>query len=164
MRQLIAALFAALVLASCAANPFNADRLPLGATRQEVLERLGRPTRSVPLASGERLQYSLQPYGQAAWMVDLDAAGKVTRVRQVLNTLDFNRIVPGQWTADDVQREFGPPAAVERVSSWKGDILTYRWRDIDRSDMFYWIYLDGRNVVQRAHPGMEFINAPADRE
>ena len=30
--------------------------------------------------------------------------------------------------------------------------------------MFYWVYLDPQgNVVQRAHPGMEFINAPNDR-
>ena len=162
MRQMLATIAAAMLLAGCAANPFNADRVPVGATRQEVLERLGQPTRTVAIPGGERLQYSLQPFGQFAWMVDLDAAGRVTRAHQVLNTLDFNRIVPGQWTRDDVEREFGPPAMIERVGSWDGPILTYRWRDRDRSDMFYWIYVDGSNVVQRAHPGMEFINAPAD--
>jgi hypothetical protein len=164
MRQLLAVVAAALVLAGCAANPYNAERLPAGATRQEVVDRLGPPRRAVAIPGGERLQYSLQPYGQFAWMVDLDGAGKVTRVRQVLNANDFDRIVPGQWTVDDVEREFGPPALVERVSSWNGPILTYRWRHIDRSDMFYWVYVDGRGVVQRAHPGMEFINAPSDRE
>lgn len=163
MRRLLATTAAALVLAACAGNPYNAERVPLGASRQEVLARLGPPTRTVAMAGGERLQYSLQPSGQFAWMVDLDAAGKVTRVHQVLNTLDFNRIVPGHWTADDVEREFGPPARIERVRSWDGPILTYRWRDLDRSDMFYWVYLDAAGVVQRAHPGMEFLNAPADR-
>ena len=163
MRQLLATLAAGLVLAGCAANPFNAERVPVGASRQDVLARLGQPTRTVAIPGGERLQYSLQPFGQFAWMVDLDPAGKVTRVRQVLDSLDFNRIVPGRWTVDDVEREFGPPALVERVSSWNGPILTYRWRDVDRSDMFYWVYLDAAGVVQRAHPGMEFINAPADR-
>jgi hypothetical protein len=29
--------------------------------------------------------------------------------------------------------------------------------------MFYHVYLDPRGVVQRAHPSMEFVNAP-DRE
>jgi hypothetical protein len=162
MRRMLATVAATLLLAACAANPFNADRVPVGATRQEVLERLGQPPRVVGIPGGERMQYSLQPFGQFAWMVDLDAAGKVTRVHQVLNTLDFNRIVPGQWTRDDVEREFGPPAAIERVGSWDGPILTYRWRDRDRSDMFYWVYIDRGNVVQRAHPGMEFINAPSD--
>jgi len=162
MRQLLA-VAAVLVLAACAANPYNAERVPVGASRQDVVARMGQPTRTVAIPGGERLQYSLQPFGQFAWMVDLDAAGKVTRVRQVLDTLDFNRIVPGRWTVDDVEREFGPPALVEHVSSWNGPILTYRWRDIDRSDMFYWVYVDAAGVVQRAHPGMEFINAPADR-
>lgn len=164
MRQLLATIAATLVLVACAANPYNADRVPVGASRQEVLARLGQPTRSVAIPGGERLQYSLQPFGQFAWMVDLDAAGKVTRVRQVLDTLDFNRIVPGRWTVDDVEREFGPPALIEHVGSWNGPILTYRWRDVDRSDMFYWVYLDAAGVVQRAHPGMEFINTPADRD
>lgn len=163
MRRMLAAFATALVLAACASNPYNAESVPVGASRQEVLARLGQPTRAVAIPGGERLQYSLQPFGQFAWMVDLDGAGRVTRVHQVLNTLDFNRIVPGRWTVDDVQREFGPPALVERVGSWNGPILTYRWRDIDRSDMFYWVYVDAAGVVQRAHPGMEFINAPADR-
>ena len=28
--------------------------------------------------------------------------------------------------------------------------------------MFYWVYLDPQGVVRRAHPGMEFVNAPND--
>ncbi|MEP6792420.1 MAG: hypothetical protein ABI907_13685 [Ramlibacter sp.] len=154
----LAALLAA-VLAGCAANPFNSYGLQPGTTRDVVLTRLGKPTRVVPLPSGEeRLQYSLQPFGQFAWMVDLDSMGKVVRSRQVLNATDFNRIEPGKWTRADVEREFGPPARIDGVASWNGPILTYRWTD--GSDMFYWVYLDRNDVVQRAHPGMEFVNAP----
>jgi hypothetical protein len=86
----------------------------------------------------------------------------VVQARQVLNANDFNRIQPG-WTRDDVEREFGRPAMIDTVSSWNGPIMTYRWRDQQRSDMFYWVYLDGRNVVQRAHPGMDHVNAPNER-
>lgn len=125
------------------------------------MAQLGQPARVVRLASGERLQYSLQPFGQYAWMVDLDASGRVVRSRQVLNAADFNRIEVGKWTRDDVEREFGPPASIDGVASWNGPILAYRWTD--GSDMFFFVYLDGRGVVQRAHPGMEFHNAP-DRD
>jgi hypothetical protein len=124
---------------------------------------MGQPSRVVRLPAGERLQYSLQPVGQYAWMVDLDANGKVLQARQVLTANDFNRIEAGKWTREDVEREFGRPAWVDAVASWNGPIMTYRWRDLQGSDMFYWVYLDARNVVQRAHPGMEFINAPNDR-
>ena len=135
--------------------------IALGTSRADVVARLGAPTRVVPLASGERLQYSLQPMGQYATMVDLDSAGRVVSARQVLKPSEFARIVDGQWTRADVEREFGPPARVDGVYSWGGDVLTYRWND--GSDMFFWVYLDSRQVVQRTQQGMEFVNAP-DRE
>ena len=146
----------AVLLPACAGNPFNASAVQPGTARDAVIARLGQPTRVVPLAGGERLQYSLQPFGQYAWMVDLDAGGRVVRSRQVLNAADFNRIEIATWSRADVEREFGPPAMVNGVASWNGPIMTYRWND--GSDMFYYVYLDNANVVRRAHPAMEFHN------
>lgn len=143
-------------LVSCALQPFGGV-MP-GMSREDVLSRMGQPGAVVAIPQGTRLQYSGQPTGQFAYMVDLDAAGRVLGARQVLNAGDFARIEPGRWTKGDVLREFGRPAMVERVASWQGDILTYRWYDLQ--DLFYWVYLDGNQVVQRAHPGMEFRNDP----
>ncbi len=161
MRRIAAPLLLAALLAACAANPYRAGQVQPGATRQEVVERLGPPTRVVALPEGERLQYSVQPFGPFAWMVDLDRAGRVLRVRQVLQASEFHRIVPGQWTAGDVQREFGPPARVDAGPG--GPVLTYRWRDVDRSDMFWWVFLDPAGVVRRSHQGMDHVNAPNER-
>jgi hypothetical protein len=152
---------ALLALAACA-TPFIGFELPAGTSREAVIARMGPPTGVVPLPDGERLQYSLQPFGQYAWMVDLDRTGRVVQARQVLDEIDFNRIQAG-WTRADVEREFGPPALVDRVSSWPGPIMTYRWKDPVGGDMFYFVYLDQQGIVRRAHPGMEFHNAP-DRE
>ena len=128
-----------------------------GMTRAEVASLLGAPGREVPLqAAGSRLQYSRQPGGQTALMVDLDASGRVTSVRQVLNARDFERIAIGQWTRADMEREFGGPASIDRVASWPTDIMTYRWLDSDQA-MFFWVYLDGDGVVQRTGQGMEFL-------
>jgi hypothetical protein len=154
---------AAALLAGCAAG-FGIQELAAGTPREQVIARMGQPARVVPLpGGGQRLQYSLQPGGQYAWMVDVDAAGRVVSSRQVLAESDFNRIVPGQWTGADVEREFGPPALIDGVASWPGPIMTYRWKDPVGSDMFYFVYLDQQGIVRRAHPGMEFHNAP-DRE
>jgi hypothetical protein len=158
---LVTCVAAGALLAGCAGNPFHGYDLAPGTPRDSVLARLGAPTRSVRTPTGERLQYSLQPFGQYAWMVDLDASGKVVRSRQVLTAGDFLRIEPGKWTREDVEREFGPPAQVDRVASWRGPVMAYRWTD--GSDMFYWVYLDEQGIVRRAHPGMEFHNAP-DRD
>ena len=144
-----------LVLAGCAA-PFGISAVQPGMRADDVVARMGAPARVVPLPDGgQRLQYTLQPAGQYAWMVDVGADGRVVGARQVLNEGEFQRIVPGQWTGADVEREFGPPARVDRVASWDGPVLTYRWRDIQNADMFYWVYLDPQGIVRRAHPGME---------
>ena len=71
------------------------------------------------------------------------------------NEADFHRIVPGEWTWADIEREFGPPARIDAVASWNGPVWTYRWRDLANADMFYWVYLDPQGIVRRAHPGME---------
>jgi hypothetical protein len=133
-----------------------------GMSREQVLASYGTPTRTVPLASGTRLQYSAQPAGQWAIMVDLDAAGKVVSSRQVLNLQDFSRIEVDKWTRADVEREFGRPAKIDGVISWPGDIMTYRWRD-GVQDMFFFVYLDAGNVVRRVGQGMEFPVRVNDR-
>ena len=137
------------LLIGCAGNQIQS-----GMDRDAVIASLGVPTAIVTLASGTRLQYSGQPAGQRAWMVDLDAAGRVVQVRQVLTALEFARIQVGAWTSSDVLREFGPPASIDRVGNWPYDILTYRWRDSE--DMFIWVYLDHNQVVQRAEQGVEY--------
>jgi len=160
MRRIFGFVFAVL-LTGCAISPFESFDIPPGTARDAVIARLGSPGNVVRLPEGgERLQYSLQPAGQAAWMVDLDADRKVVRTYQALTEKNFNRIVPGQWTRADVEREFGRPAWVDRVATWDGPIMNYRWQDAGSGDMFYWVYLDGQGVVRRAHPGMEYIRAP----
>lgn len=159
----ISAFMAAALLAGCA-GVFNIAGIAPGTAREQVIAQAGPPTRVVPLpGGGQRLQYSQQPAGRLAWMVDLDASGRVTGSRQVLTEQEFNRIVPGQWTRADVEREFGPPAWIDSVTSWNGPIMTYRWQDGQRARMFYWIYLDPQGVVGRAHPGLEPDDLPDPR-
>jgi len=152
------AALAALLVAGCATTAVQP-----GMSREQVLASYGTPTRTVPLASGTRLQYSAQPGGQTATMVDLDAAGKVASARQVLNLQDFSRIEIGKWTRDDVEREFGRPASTDRVHNWRGDVMTYRWLDIDQ-DKLFWVYLDPGKVVQRTGQGMEIPIRMNDRD
>ena len=127
-----------------------------GMSRDDVLGRFGTPSRVVPLNAGTRFQYSTQPTGQSVVMVDMDAAGKVISARQVMTLTEFLKIEPIKWTRETVEREFGRPAMVDRVASWPGDIMNYRWLDADQA-MFFWVYLDANGVVQRTGQGMEFL-------
>lgn len=163
MLRLAFACIVAFFIAGCATHPSNAWNLAPGTPREQVLASLGQPTRTVALPGGQqRLQYSLQPHGHYVFMVDLDATGRVVRTRQVMAPAEFNRIETGKWTRADVEREFGPPAWVDRVGDFQGDVLTYRWMEVN-NPMFYWVYVDAGGIVRRAHPGIEFINAPNDR-
>ena len=146
----------AVLLGACALG-----QVKPGASRGEAISHYGQPTAVVPLASGSRLQYSYQPAGSSAVMVDLDAAGRVVSTRQVLHPREFSRVEAGKWTRRDIEREFGRPATIDRVASWPGDVMTYRWRE-DVHPMFFWVYLDAGNVVQRIGQGMEFPMRPND--
>jgi hypothetical protein len=157
LRTVSGAALAALLVAGCASTGVQP-----GMSREQVLASYGTPTRTVPLKSGTRLQYSAQPKGQSAVMVDLDAEGKVVSARQVLNLQDFSKIDIGKWTREDVEREFGRPAAMDRVGAWSGEIMTYRWLDVDQ-DKFFWVYLDAGNVVQRTGQGMDIPIRMNDR-
>ena len=157
-RKLMGSLVAVAALVTGCAN----QALAPGMSRDEVVSRLGTPTRVVPLAGGERFQYSRQPYGRTTTMVDLDAAGRVVRARQVLNLTDFNRIEIDRWSRDDIAREFGPPASVDHVGSWRGDIWNYYWFD-GVNNMFFWVYLDAQGVVRRTQQGIELPREPDDR-
>jgi hypothetical protein len=140
---------ASFLLAGCAA-----ERIAPGTSRADVLATYGAPYREVPLVSGTRLQYSTLPSGQTAVMVDLDAQGKVVSSRQVLQSNEFARIVLGQWSRADIEREFGPPYLVDRVASWRGDIMNYTFRE-GGIDLFFFVYLDTANIAQRTGQAMD---------
>ncbi|MFM9902063.1 MAG: hypothetical protein ACKVOT_13710 [Polaromonas sp.] len=136
-------------LAGCALVPIQP-----GAARADVLAKYGVPSAEVALPAGTRLQYSYQPAGQSAWMVDLDASGRVVSAKEALTLNEFSKIGLGRWTRADVQREFGRPATVNRVASWPGDVMVYRWLDAN-TPMLFWVYLDAGNVVQRTGQGFD---------
>ncbi|MES2509035.1 MAG: hypothetical protein V4625_03855 [Pseudomonadota bacterium] len=155
IKSFLAVATVAFLVAGCAAP------LQPGATRAEAIARYGNPSRIVPLASGTRLQYSGQPAAQTVVMVDLDAAGRVVDVREVMSPEGFERVVVGKSTREDVERELGRPALVDRVHAWNGDILNYRWRD-GGFDMFFYVYLDAANVVRNTGRGMEIKGKGVD--
>jgi hypothetical protein len=160
---LLLASLCAVLLAACVSQPWNVMNIQPGASKADVLATAGQPVRTYPRPEGgERLQYTLQPMGQYAFVVDLDANGRVVDSGQMLTEANFNKIEPGKWTVKDVEYDFGPPALVDHVASWNGPIYTYRWKAAD-ANMFYWVYFTPEGVVGRAHQGMEMIGGPNDR-
>ncbi|WP_370690373.1 hypothetical protein [Hydrogenophaga sp.] len=136
----------ALVLAACGSMP---ETVSPGTSRAEIEQRLGRPTAVHPLPDGTRLQYSRQPSGQQVFNLDLDAQGRLARVDQVLDIEWLQRIQVDRWTREDVLRQFGQPAVVERVARFEGGVWTYRYLEPFSLARLAHIYIDAQGTVRR---------------
>lgn len=120
-RFVMHALLAAL-LAGCAAG--RPALLP-GQSEAEVLTAMGKPTgRYVMPDGGQRLEYAKGPNGVVTWMVDLDQAGRVAGIAQVLQQRYFDRVRNGM-SRDDLLRLLGRPA--DRAPEWQRR-ETWSWR------------------------------------
>ncbi|MCZ2495820.1 hypothetical protein GN316_03530 [Xylophilus sp. Kf1] len=119
------------------------------ATPASLQGRLGNPTAVYPLPNGgQRIQYSQMPAGSQVWNYDFDGSGRLVSQDQALRYDNFNRIVQGQTTQDEVLRMYGPPMRVVRVARFDGPIWDYRFNDINNPRIIS-IHIDRAGLVQR---------------
>lgn len=144
-RPLGGALLLAVCLAGCAVPEWQ----QAGTPRTDIVHSMGKPTLTVPLpGGGERLVYSRQPAGQQVYHLDFDPQQRLVRVEQVLTLEHLHALRNGVDTRESVQRLFGPPALVEKVARFNGDIWTYRFRDNGEPRQAH-VHIDPAGVVQR---------------
>lgn len=159
-RRWILPLALVVALAGCASDP---TRTPLGASRAQVLQQVGTPTATYPLpGGGERLQYSRAPMGFEVSNIDIDASGQVISVRQELfEGLFGSTIKPGEWRVPDVLRTYGRPFDITRVTSFDGDVWSWRYKHLNQRRFLY-IYVSPDGVVDHYNTGddltQELIN------
>ncbi len=112
---------ALLPLAGCALPP----PVP-GWAEAELRRQWGAPTGSHSLPDGgTRLEYATGPFGRTTWMIDLDAAGRVQRARQVLSPESLFALPAGTLDRAALRRELGRPGEVRGVH---GGGETWYWR------------------------------------
>lgn len=157
------ALPALLALAALLAGCAVPERLAPGTPRAQVLGELGTPTSTMALpGGGERLLYSRQPAGQQVYHVNLDAHQRVVDVAQVLTLAQFQALRLGQDTREDVRQRFGPPALVEHVARFDGDIWTYRMLDMGEPRQAH-VHIDPAGVVRQVLFTDERLGEPDSR-
>lgn len=139
------------LLGGCASEP---TRLAVGTTRAQALQQLGAPTGTYALpGGGERLQYSRAPSGFEVSNVDVDAAGRVVSVRQELDERVFgSTILPGVWRQADILRTYGRPLEITRVSSFDGQVWSWRYKAQNARRLLY-VYVDPQGLVQYYNVG-----------
>ena len=142
---LVVACVLAAGLAGCAAIGLHPPRP--GQTEAEVLSRDGPPTARYAMPGGAtRLEYASGPAGRETWMVDIDAAGRVTQARQVLNEAGFDafqRHAAGMSRAE-LLRTLGTPGE-RRGGGWQGGEV-WSWRYPNNDCLWFQVSIgaDGR--------------------
>jgi len=136
----------ACLLAGCAGYAaYGPGDLKPGQPAADVRARMGEPTlQSRRPDGGVRLDYGRGPYGKHTYRVELDAAGRVQRIGQLLNERNFEAL-PLRIEAAEVLDRLGPPS--ERRGGWRGlgEVWSYRFEDWFTPCRWFQVWLvDGR--------------------
>lgn len=119
------ALLCAGLLGGCAS--YGPGGLAAGASRADVVARMGPPTGRYPNPDGgQRLEFARGPYGRDTYMLDFDADERLLAVDQVLTERNFDALRPGM-VKDDVLRRIGHPGEVRYLSRQQHRLWSYRY-------------------------------------
>lgn len=142
VRSTALAALAASALAGCVG--YGPGDLQPGATEAQVKARMGEPRERQALpGGGARLDYARGPYGKHTWRIELDGAGRVIGVRQLLTESNFEAL-PLEVPAAEVRNRLGPPS--EQRVGWRGvgEVWSYRYEWLNYCRWFQVWLVDGR--------------------
>ena len=146
LRRTALACFGALLFAGCAA-PWQ--QVQPGEDQSAIVARLGAPREVYDLPNGgKRLMWPTQPMGETTTAADIDGAGKIINVRQVLQPNEFYRAEIGKWTRSDVLVNFGRPVETSYFPLMKREVWTYRYLEDNVWYMMYSFYFDDQGVLR----------------
>jgi len=151
--RIAATLAFALALSACA--PLIRKAPPVGAPLAEVSAKLGKPTEIYPAPDGGQVfEYRGQPMGQFQHIAKIGADGRLISYEQVLTSENFARISTGQWTKDDILRNFGRPAETSpsRAVGYgqnAEEVWSYRYKEDQVWNSMMNVYFNSRGVVLR---------------
>lgn len=114
-----------LLLAGCAG--YSPTSLSPGASADEVIQAMGKPTGEYRLPDGgSRLEFARGPYGKDTYMVDLDAQRRMKGWTQVLTEERFATVRRGM-TRDEVLQSIGHPSEAQRIPWQRRELWSYRY-------------------------------------
>jgi hypothetical protein len=141
---------AALAFALSACAPLFRQAPPVGTPLPGVMAALGQPAASYPLPDGGQvLEYRGQPMGQFQHMARIGADGRLQSFEQVLTSENFAKVKIGQWTKDDILRNYGRPAEVSRVAFHNYEVWSYRYKEAGVWNSLMSVHFDQQGVVQQ---------------
>ena len=161
-RRLPVLLAIAATLLAGGAQPWQ--RFQAGEDQSALVARLGPPKEIYDLPDGgKRLMWPTQPMGETTTAADIDAAGKVRDVRQVLQPLEFYRAEIGKWKKSDVLVNFGRPEETAYFPLMKREVWTYRYLEDNVWYMLYSFYFDDQGILRLTQKTPDPLHDPDRR-
>lgn len=137
-----AAVVFGLLVAGCAG--YSPGPLAAGASEADVVARMGTPTdRAARPGGGTRLEYARGPFGKHTYRIEVDAAGRVQAVSQILTEANFEALPIGA-PLPEVRERLGRPS--ETRVGWRGvgEVWSYRYEWLNVCRWFQVWLVDGR--------------------
>jgi len=160
LRNLFLALVAS-TLTACAASWQN---LQFGPDEASAIAKLGEPREIYVLPDGgKRLMWPAQPFGEKTIAIDIEADGKISRVRQVLAEKEFEQAQIGLWTQHDVLIHFGKPVEISKFPRMQREVWSYRYMDNDVWYVLYHFYFDPNGVLRTTQQTPDPLHDPDHR-
>lgn len=152
---LLATLQIPLLLCACAV--FSPPPLATAQTQADVLRMLGTPTARYAMPSNAtRLEFARGPMGRETWMVNIDAASRVTGWMQALEERrlrDFQARAPGM-SRDELLRTLGTPGERRPGGRQGGEVWSYRFPT--NECMWFQVSLGDDGVVRDGTFGIDW--------
>ena len=147
LNRTFAALLMLALLAGCAG--YGSASFQVGDTEPTIISRLGQPTARYREGSDTILAYVHGPWGQQTHIARLDTNGKLISYEQVLTTQQFNTVVIGQTTKENILHRFSVPAETSYLSLSKLEVWTYRYKENGVWDSMMHIHFDKDGIVRK---------------
>ena len=143
-----ALLLASLALTLTACDPQRVEKLEEGvATEADVRKQFGDPVTVTVEADGTRtLDYPRQPEGWTNYLIKIGANGKMSSLRQLLNTDNFARVQPGQ-TQQEVRNILGRPAKTMPYALKQQEVWDWRCKPSGQESKIFSVTFDSSGKV-----------------
>lgn len=159
MKTLLPALIAVSALALPALSLAQSSPVQPGDDATQAVARFGAPAETYALPEGgKRLLWPTRPFGSTTRAVDVGPDGKVVRVSQALQPAEFNRAQVGQWTRDDVLRQFGRPTESTWYPLAHREVWSYRYVEGGVWHQMYNFYFDKAGVLRLTQKSPDLLN------
>jgi len=153
-----AAAAAMLALAVACASFDGRGLVPGRSSGAEVEALMGRPAQRLERPDGTKLLYfSRQPAGRAMYVATLGPDGVLRSLEQRLVREQFEKIVAGAWTRDQVSELLDPPWMTGYFPRQKREWWEYKFAELSDKRVL-WVQFSDDGVVR------EVMNMPDPEE